>query len=245
MRFRRLLPDPADTSIEAAAAELDFGARAPAGRPFVALNMVSSADGRATLAGRTAPMSGAADRELFHALRASADGILVGAGTVRAERYGRVTKNDELRARREASGLDPEGVAVIVSGSLGLPPDLPLLQAAEARVVVVTDSDGALSGHAAEVSYVRAAPAAALRELRAAHGIRSLLCEGGPTLNGTLFAEGLVDELFLTVADAVAGTAEELTIVNGPPLPGPAALELLSVHESEGHLFLRYAVQPA
>lgn len=245
MRFRRLLPDPADTSIGAAAAQLDFGARAPAHRPFVALNMVSSADGRATLAGRTAPMSGAADRELFHALRASADGILVGAGTVRAERYGRVTKSDELRARREESGLDPEGIAVIVSGSLGLPPDLPLLQSAESKVVVITDSDGALAGHAAEVSYVRAAPADALSELRTAYGIRSLLCEGGPTLNGTLFAERLVDELFLTVADTVVGTAEEMTIVAGPPLPGGVGLDLLTVHESAGHLFLRYAVRPA
>lgn len=245
MQLRRLLPDPAEVSVEEAAAGLDFAARAPAERPFVALNMVASADGRATLAGRTAPMSGSADRELFHSLRAAADGILVGAGTVRVERYGRVTKTPELRARREAAGLDPEGVAVIVSGSLGLPPDLPLLQEPDARVVVITDAGGELQGVAARVDYIRDDIGPALRRLRAEHGVRSLLCEGGPTLNGTLFAEGLVDELFLTIATTVAGTGEELTIVDGAPLPAPVDMELVSVHEAEGHLFLRYAANIA
>ena len=80
-----------------------------------------------------------------------------------------------------------------------------------------------------------------LRELRA-DGIRSLLCEGGPTLNSTLFEAGLVDELFLTVAPTIAGAGEALTIVEGPPLPAPVGVELLTVHEADGHLFLRYRV---
>jgi 5-amino-6-(5-phosphoribosylamino)uracil reductase len=211
--------------------------------------MVASADGRATLTGRTAPMSGAADRELFHHLRAAADGILVGAGTVRTERYGRVTKTDALRALREEAGLNPDGVAVIVSGSLGLPPDLPLFQEPAAKVIVITASEGEIEGVPADIDYVRTGGdprlGPALGELRTRHGIRSLLCEGGPTLNGSLFAEGLVDELFVTIANMIAGTGEDLTIVDGEPLPEAVALELLSVHESEGHLFLRYAANLA
>ena len=245
MRFRRLLPDPAEVSIEEAVAGLGLSDRAPGDRPYIALNMVASADGRATLSGRTAPMSGAADRELFHALRAAADGILVGAGTVRVERYGRVTKTPELRERRAAAGLDPEGLAVIVSGSLGLPPDLPLLQAPEASVVVITGAEGELQGTAARVDYIREEIGTALGRLRAEFGVRSLMCEGGPTLNGTLFARGLVDELFLTIANTVAGTGEDLTIVAGEPLDQPVGLDLVSVHESEGHLFLRYAANVA
>lgn len=247
--MRRLLPNPAETTPEAAASELDLAGRAPANRPFVALNMVASADGRATLSGRTAPMSGTADRALFHSLRAAADGILVGAGTVRAERYGRVTKTPELRAFRADAGRDPEGVAVICSASLGLPPDLPLLQERDARVIVITASEAELEGVAAQVEYLRTGGDARmgppLERLRSDHGIRSLMCEGGPTLNGTLFAEGLVDELFLTVATTVAGAGEDLTIVAGDALPGPVGLELLSVHESEGHVFLRYAANVA
>ena len=134
MELRRLFPDSATVTVDQAASGLDFGERAPAGRPFLAVNMVATADGKATLAGRTAPMSAEADRELFHHLRAQADGVLVGAGTVRIERYGRLTKTPELQAKREREGVRTDQVAVIVSGSLDLPADLPLLADPDARV---------------------------------------------------------------------------------------------------------------
>jgi riboflavin-specific deaminase-like protein len=207
------------------------------------VNMVTSADGKATLAGRTAPMSAETDRELFHHLRAQADGILVGAGTVRIERYGQVTKTGELRAKREREGLPANAVAVVVSGRLDLPPDLPLLSDPESHVIVVTSSDAELPDCAARVEYVREPLPTALGTLRDQHGLRSLMCEGGPTLNSTLFAEGLVDELFLTVAPTIAGAGEALTIVEGAPLPAAAVLELRTAHEAGGHLFLRYLVR--
>jgi len=218
VELRRLFPDSATTTVDEAASGLGFSERAPEDRPYIALNMVSSADGKATLAGRTAPMSAPVDRELFHHLRTQADGILVGAGTVRIERYGRVTKTPELQAKREREGLRPEACAVIVSRSGDLPADLGVL--AEARVI--SDLD--------ELSAVRR------------DGIRSLLCEGGPTLNSTLFARKLVDELFLTIAPTVAGAGEALTIVEGAPLAEAVELELLTAHEAGGHLFLRYRV---
>ena len=73
---------------------------APAQRPRLLLNMVSTADGRATLSGRSGSISGAADRALFHALRAPVDGVLVGAGTLRTERYGRIIPDPSVRALR-------------------------------------------------------------------------------------------------------------------------------------------------
>jgi 5-amino-6-(5-phosphoribosylamino)uracil reductase len=242
VQLRRLLPDGAIVTVDEAASGLGFSERAPASRPFVALNMVSSADGKATLAGRTAPMSAEADRELFHNLRTQADGVLVGAGTVRIERYGRLTKSDELRAKREREGVRPDALAVIVSRSLNLPADLPILGDPDSQVVIVTESGAELPECAARVEYVRAPLADALGRLREDHDVRSLLCEGGPTLNSTLFAEGLVDELFLTVAPTVAGAGELLTIVEGPPLHAPAILDLLTAHEAGSHLFLRYRV---
>lgn len=219
MELRELFPEPRTIAVDELTSSLRFGDRAPAERPFVALNMVSSADGKATLEGRTAPMSAAADRELFHHLRAAADGILVGAGTVRTERYGRVTKTDELQAQRARNGVRGDAVAVIVSRSGDIDPDLGVMQDA----LIVDD------------------PVEALPRLRREHGIRSLLCEGGPHLNSTLFAHGLVDELFLTIAPTVAGPGESLTIVEGIALTDPVPLRLLSVHEAEGHLFLRFA----
>jgi riboflavin biosynthesis pyrimidine reductase len=219
VELRRLFPDPATTTVDEAASGLGFSERAPADRPFIAVNMVSSADGKATLAGRTAPMSAPVDRELFHHLRAQADGILVGASTVRIERYGRVTKTPELQAKREREGLRSEALAVVVTrtGDLG---DAPIAHE-EVRLI---DN-----------------PKTGLADLRAA-GIRSLLCEGGPHLNATLFDEGLVDELFLTIAPTVAGAGESLTIVEGHALPKAIDLHLLTAHEADGHLFLRYRV---
>jgi riboflavin biosynthesis pyrimidine reductase len=223
VELRRLFPDQATVTVDEAASGLGFSERARADRPYIAVNMVSSADGKATLEGRTAPMSAPADRELFHHLRTQADGILVGAGTVRVERYGRVTKSDELQAKREAQGVRADALAVIVTRSGDLPEDLPLFTQTPDAVRLIPDLVAGL---------------AALRS----EGIRSLLCEGGPHLNSTLFAEGLVDELFLTVAPTVAGPGESLTIVEGRAIPEAVDVELLTVHEADGHLFMRYRV---
>jgi riboflavin biosynthesis pyrimidine reductase len=223
VELRRLFPDHAVVTVDEVASGLGFSERAPADRPFIAVNMVSSADGKATLQGRTAPMSGPVDRELFHHLRTQADGILVGAGTVRIERYGRVTKTDELQAKRERTGVRADALAAIVTRSRDLGEDLPLLRDAPQSVRLIEDLTPGLA------------------ELRG-EGIRSLLCEGGPHLNGTLFAEGLVDELFLTVAPTIAGAGESLTIVEGRAMPTAVDLELLTVHEADGHLFMRYRV---
>ncbi len=108
--------------------------------------MVSSLDGKAAVEGTTRSLGGEADRELFHHLRTQADAMLVGAGTVRRERYGRAVKTEELRAKREEEGLDPDLLTVIVSGRLDLPADLPLLQDPEARVIIATAAEHELEG---------------------------------------------------------------------------------------------------
>ena len=68
-------------------------------------------------------------------------------------------------------------------------------------------------------------------------------CEGGPTLNGALLADGLVDELFLSLAPKLSGGVDPLTIVEGMTLPGAVDMELEWLLESESHLFLRYALR--
>ena len=73
-------------------------------RPYLALNMVSTPDGKATVDGRTRAISSETDRELFHDLRTQADAVMAGAGPSATERYGRIVKNDELRAKRGARG---------------------------------------------------------------------------------------------------------------------------------------------
>jgi riboflavin-specific deaminase-like protein len=245
--FQRLLPDQAGgLSADAVASGLRFGDLAPADRPYVLLNMAATADGRVSIGGRSAPVAGSADRELFHELRTQADAVMVGAGTARVERYRRITKTPELRAKREREGVMPDPLAVLVSGRLDLPPDLPLLQDPDSRVVIVTAVDEKLDGVQADVDYllepVTRELAPSLHRLRTEYGVRSMLCEGGPVLNSSLLREGLVDELFLCVSPRIAGDPAEPASVEGQALPGPLDLELLSLHEAEQHLFFRYRV---
>ncbi|HEX4186579.1 MAG TPA: dihydrofolate reductase family protein [Solirubrobacteraceae bacterium] len=220
-------------------------------RPYVLLNMVSTIDGRASLEGRSGPIAGAADRELFRALRAAADAVLAGAGTMRVERYGRLIREESRRRLRTERGLSPEPIACIATGSLALPPDMPLLAEPEAHVVVLTASEAELAPTAARVDYVRASREGqldlprALARLREGFGVELLLCEGGPHLNGSMLAEGLVDELWLSLASKLAGDpadGEALRIVAGEELQPPLELALLGVLEHDSQLFLRYGV---
>lgn len=246
--LRRLLPDPGIVTAVEALDGLALAELAPAHRPYVVLNMVATVDGAATVGQRTAPISNPADRALFHELRAQVDAVLVGAGTVRTERYGRLVRDPRRRERRLARGLTPDPLAVVVSGRLALTPDLPLLADQHSRVLVVTASQGELDGCAAQVGYLRSPPghplelATMLARLRTEYGVRSVLCEGGPTLNAALLPAGLADELFLSLAPVLAGSAGALTIVDRAPLAEPVGLDLVWLLESEGQLFARYAL---
>jgi riboflavin-specific deaminase-like protein len=239
-----LYPERRDTSPELLASGLRLGDRARAGRPYLALNMVSTLDGKATIEWRTKGLSSELDRRLFHQLRTQVDAVMVGAGTLRAERYGRIAKSEELRERRVSEGLAREPLAIIVSGRLNLPADLPLLQEPEQEVVIVTRSDAELRGTAARIEYVRTGDDLPLLmgKLRDERGVRSILCEGGPTLNFHLLAAGLVDELFLTLDAKLSGGAAALTIVAGRDLVEPVELGLVWVAEGAGDLFTRWRV---
>jgi riboflavin biosynthesis pyrimidine reductase len=225
--FRRLLPASAADGLSAADLAAEVPGPPPEGRPFVLLNMIATADGRATIEGRAGTIANRADYELFHALRARVDAVMVGAETIRVEGYGPM---DQL--------------AVVVSRSVDLPVDRGLLAAEGNRVVIVTPSpDAELPPCAATVGYLREADlATALRRLRDEHGVSSIDCEGGPGLNATLVPAGLVDELHLVIAPKLAGGRDPLTILGGDTLDPPRDLALRSLHESGGYLFARYGL---
>jgi riboflavin-specific deaminase-like protein len=246
--FRRLLPEPGELADGAAVVEdLHLAELAHDDRPYLVLNMVTTADGRATIAGRSGPIGNAADQDLFHALRTRVDAVMVGAGTLRAENYGRIVRKPERREARERAGLEPDPLAVVVSGRLDLPDDLPLLHEPEQEVLVATFSDRELAG-AARIDYLRSEGgavdiAALLAELRR-RGIRSVLCEGGPTLNAELLRAGGVDELFHCQAPTLAGEPDAPTLVSGV-LHETAGMQLVWLLENESHLFMRYRLRGA
>jgi riboflavin-specific deaminase-like protein len=240
-----LYPDCRPTSPDELASGLRLGDKALPERPYLVLNMVSSLDGKATIDWRTKGLSTDLDRQLFHRLRTQADAIMVGAGTVRAERYGRMAKSDELRDAREREALAPDPLAVVVSARLDLPADLPLLNEPEQRVVIATGSDASLPDLGEQIVYERTGEDLPLlmARLRTDHGVRSIVCEGGPTLNSHLLAAGLVDELWLTLNPKLAGGAAAFTIVAGRELVDPVDLEPISVAEGEGDLFTRWRLK--
>ena len=82
-----------------------------------------------------------------------------------------------------------------------------------------------------------------MRRLRSAYDVRSLLCEGGPTLFGALLQENLVDELFLSLAPKLTGGGSAPAITAGAELAELRTLSLVWVLELEGALYLRYAVR--
>ena len=244
MILHRLLPDGAQLSPEALLAEVRPAERAPTGRPFVYLNMVSSLDGRAAVAGSTRKLGGAADLALLLELRTIADAVLIGTGTLRAEGYDRLIGAPDRRSRRRSAGLAEDPPAVLISRGLDLDWEAGLFQAPEQPVLIYTGADAAAPAVAAPVEVVRLAdptPAEVMADLRR-RGVRALLCESGPVLNGALLAAGLVDELFLTLSPLVTGEPGAPRIVEGGALPAPASLALRWVCHHEGELYLRYAL---
>jgi riboflavin-specific deaminase-like protein len=239
-------PPPTHVHVRELLADLELGAAAPVDRPYTIVNFVASADGHASFQGRSRRLSDDADRELFHGLREHVDAVMAGTGTLRTERYGRIVRDPERRHRRAGAGLNPEPLAAIISRSGEVPTDIPLFADPGSRVAVFTPVRLDTSGLAAQVDVVRLDPGeltltTMMRRLRSAYDVRSLLCEGGPTLFGALLQEDLVDELFLSLAPKLTGGGTAPGITAGPELAELRTLALVWVLELNGALYLRYA----
>jgi riboflavin biosynthesis pyrimidine reductase len=251
-RVDRLWPDPAfDLELDDAFVGLAPPAPAADGRPGVAVNMVTSVDGRAQLAGLAEGLSSRVDRRLMQLYRAGFDVVATGAGTLRADDfYSRLPA--DLAARRAAAGRSPQPVALLIAGAKPLPADRRWFGYAEQRRIVAV---GRGSPHAgATLSGVETwvapdevpAPAWLLQRL-AAEGLRSLLLEGGPTLNAAFLAAGAIDELYWTIGPRLVGADGLPMIVPLRPddLPQPVEATLVAVHRSAQELFLRYRLGTA
>lgn len=196
------------------------------GRPAVRLNMIASLDGAATVDGLSGALGGPADQRVFATLRELADVVLVAAGTVRAERYG------------------PSKVPLaIVTRSCALDLGSPLfLEGARTIVLTVATAPPKAVAAAREVADVLVAGEqtvdlrAALQLLGAA-GYRSVLAEGGPSLNAQLAAADLIDELCLTVAPCLLGGDSRRILAGAAVNMNRFALH--TICEDSGYLFLR------
>jgi riboflavin biosynthesis pyrimidine reductase len=242
----RLWPDPA-TNLDLD--EVMTGFTLPdhqPGRPVVAINMVTSVDGRAQLEGTAEGLGSRADRRLMRLYRAAFDAVGSGAGTLRATGIW-LSVGEDLAARRAGAGLSPHPTGVVIAGSEPIPTEAAWFSGAEPRILFVgrehpldTDLPGTEILRAPDVR-----PGASwVLDRLAERGIGSLLLEGGPHLNAAFLAEGLIDEVYWTIGAHLLGT-DALPMIT--PVPGgsphehePLRGRLVSVLRHGDELFLRY-----
>jgi riboflavin biosynthesis pyrimidine reductase len=215
--------------------------------PWLRANMVSSADGAAYLDGASAPLSSNTDRQLFALLRTLSDVIIVGAATVRTERYKPARTLELWRHLRD--GRTPTPPIAVLTARLDLDPASPLVTAApaHARTIVITtdqapaDRRAELARHAevivaGEETVGLKAAVGALAE----RGYRHMLAEGGPHLLAQLLEARLLDELCLTIGPLMAGPGASRIVAGALPTTPPLPLTLAHVLEDDGFLFCRY-----
>lgn len=213
------------------------------------LNMIASADGAVAVDGTSEALGNPADEEVFSAVRACADWIVAAAGTVRIERYGLPRPGSAARTAREAAGRAARPRLAVVSASLDLGLDLPLLadrRPGEDPPLVLTGRS-APAGAAARLEGVaeivrlasdRPTPDEILAEL-GRRGAGVVLSEGGPSFNAQLADAGVIDELCLSVAPLVAGGTSP-RIVSGSLRSVPMRMRLDHLLEASDTLFARY-----
>lgn len=239
----RLLPDPAfDLSLVEAMAGFE-APPAPPGRPSVAVNMVTSIDGRAQLAGTAEGLGSRADRLLMRLYRAAFDAVLSGAGTLlQTGVWLRV--GDELAARRVASGRSPNPIGVVIAGSTPIPSDARWFEGDERRILIVGADNPTVTVPAGTELLRAPDPRPSARwvlDQLAQRGVSTVLIEGGPHLNAAFVAERLVDELYWTIGPHLIGShALPMVAPFAPDDAEPWRGRLTSVMRHEDELLLRY-----
>lgn len=223
----------------------------PGGRAALAINMVTSVDGRAQLAGTAEGLGSRADRRLMRLYRAAFDAVASGAGTLRTTGVW-LRVGEDLERRRRAAGRPANPVGIVLAGTDPVPGDARWFAGDEPRILVV-GRDNPMTSVPAGTELLRAPdprprPEWFLATL-AGRGIASVLLEGGPRVNASFLAAGLIDEVYWSIGAHLLGT-DALPMV--APIPGgspfadaPRQGSLVSVIRHRDELFLRYRFDAA
>ena len=238
--IRQLLPTTQDVDGTEA---LEAFYYVPPGR-HIRADFVTSLDGAVEIGGRSAPLGRPADRAAFMSMRAVADVVLVGAGTVRTENYGPVRLDAQVQSRRTRRGQTALPRMAIVTQSAGIPVDAKVFGGDVKPLLMTTAETIAqrpeLSGAAELVECgVDAVDIRRVVDVLVSRGMPRILCEGGPSLLRALLAEGLVDELCQTFSPVLAGS-QHRRLTADLPLQMPLELRLDGLLEGDGLLLARY-----
>lgn len=181
-------------------------------RPWVRALFVMTLEGRvAGSDGSSRSISGPADRAVLGAVRRWSDAVIVGAATMRAERYNPMRVSEDIAAERVARGLAPAPRLVVVSGSLDLPWSDPVYSESMVPPLIVTGAQAAaeMCGRVPVTCELLAAPTERVEprwlvETLIDRGLQRIVCEGGPTLLAEFVRAGAIDEWALSVSGILA-----------------------------------------
>jgi 5-amino-6-(5-phosphoribosylamino)uracil reductase len=232
---------------------------APAGRPFVALNVAESADGKlAPIDGGKINFGSLEDRAQMEALRALADGVLIGGGTLRAEDPPLLIRDPAVRDRRTATKGSPHPRNITVCSVLPENvEEMNFFRSSETEKLVFTTerTRTALRDAASRYAQIEVVPldvagrvnvVEVLRKLPLM-GVHYLLLEGGGELNFSMLEAGLIDEIYLTVCPFIFGGRTAPTSFDGAGFTREHVRKLaLKTHRQSvsGEIFLHYEVLP-
>jgi riboflavin biosynthesis pyrimidine reductase len=215
------------------------------------VNFVSSADGAAQAEGKSAGLQTSGDNRVFAALRDLADVVVAGAGTITIEGYEAVRVSDRRAEIRQAHGLRDVLPTAGISRSLRLDPESALFTGAppgattivltceaapvERRTALAKVADVVVCGDASvDLAIARA-------EL-AQRGLKRVLAEGGPIAHAEMVAQGVADELCLSLTPMLVGPGPTRITAGEATWPATVGLRLVGLLEEDGALFLRYAL---
>jgi riboflavin-specific deaminase-like protein len=221
--------------------------------PFVLVNMAITADGKIATANRAVSSFGSQrDKDHLLELRATADAVMSGAGTVNS---GPITLGPgpaKYRRARVHRGLAEYNLRLITSGSGGVDPKAEIFKQTFSPIIILTtgrasaDKLKTLREVATEIKILGPREInfrTALQWLREKWKVKRLLCEGGGELNDALFRAGLVDEVHLTICPKIFGGRTAPTIAEGvgvSKLSQAAQFKLKSMKRIGDELFVIY-----
>jgi 2,5-diamino-6-(ribosylamino)-4(3H)-pyrimidinone 5'-phosphate reductase len=192
-------------------------------RPFVFINAAMSADGKiATINRRQTRISGSLDFDRMDGLRATSDAIMVGIGTVLSDNPSLTIKSKERREKRHSMGFEENPVRIVVDSMARTPVDADIFKKGEGKRIIAV-CENAPKENVLQLSKLaeiictgqkRVDLAKLLIELKN-RGIKTLMVEGGSTLNWGLISEGLVDEIYTFIGNMIFGGKSAPTLADG------------------------------